>query len=167
MADLNCVQVGPSAFLWECLGVCHVPTEKAAHFPSFSVTCECVCNPALLSKNNLVSPAKVNKERITGMATWGMWIIWDFHLLLVGPPCPSRNQVWLLIACQRTRPGPAYVPLKTHRLFPRGIMWFASQRNSAVVGSPRGKSGLSCLGSHISQWAWADGWKTWQVLVQT
>jgi hypothetical protein len=36
---------------------------------------ECVCNPALLSKNNLVSPVKVNKERITGTAAWGMWII--------------------------------------------------------------------------------------------
>lgn len=155
-------ELGLSGSLRVSLGVpgwvCDAPTEKVAHFPPFSVKCECVCNPDLLSKNNLVSPAKVNKERITGMVTWGMRIIWDFHLLLVGPPCPSRNQVWLLIVCQRMRPGPAYVPLKMHRLFPRGIMWFASQRDSAVVGSPRGKSGLSCLGSHRSQWAWADGW---------
>lgn len=54
------------------------------------------------------------------------------------------------------RPGLAYGTLKMHRLFPR-IMWFASQRNSVVVGSAGGMSGLSYLGNHISQWAWADG----------
>lgn len=42
------------------------------------------CNPALLSKYSPDSPVKVNKERISGMATWGMGIIGDFHLLLVG-----------------------------------------------------------------------------------
>lgn len=143
--------------LWVRGWVRDIFAGKVAHFYHFSAKWECVCNPALLSKNNLVSPVKVNKERITGMTVWGMRIIWDFHLLLVGPPCPSRNHFWLLTACQRMRPGPAYVTLKMHHLFPR-ITWFASQRNSVVFGSPGGLLGLSYLWSHISQWAWADGW---------
>jgi hypothetical protein len=74
------------------------------------------------------------------------------------PPCPSRNCFWFPISCQRMRPGPAYVSPKMHHLFPRRIMWFALQRISVVVSSPKGKSGLSYLESHMSQWAWADGW---------
>lgn len=172
--NLNCwPELRLSRSLCMALGVpgwvCDGPTEEVEHFLHFSVKCECVCNPALLSKNNLVSPVKVNTERITEMATRGRWIIWDFHLLLVGPPCPSRNHFWLLTTCQRVRPGPAYVTLKMHRLFPRGRMWFASQRSSAVLGSPRGKSGLSCLGSHRNQSVGLGRWTehTWQVLVLT
>lgn len=62
-------------FLRERGWVCDIVVGKVVYFLHISMKWESVCNPVLLSKNNLVSPVKVNKERITGMAAWGTWII--------------------------------------------------------------------------------------------